>query len=203
MACGTFIFLTQLPAYMSYVLKFNISQSGMLSAWPYLAKWLLCFPMSYLADFAIRKGVPTVVVRKIISCMSSWIPAFALLALCVSKTDNTTIILAIIIVAVGFTGAHECGLSINCMDLTNNANFVGPIMAFGNCVANCLGFIAPYVCSNIITDESDRSQWFVIFYITAGLRFFSALILVIFGKAQLQSWNNHVTDQKETPGGKA
>ncbi|KAJ8679909.1 hypothetical protein QAD02_015696 [Eretmocerus hayati] len=192
------IFLSQLPAYMSYVLKFNIAQSGMLSALPYLVKWLLCFPLSYLVDYAIGKGVPTVIVRKISSCMGSWIPAFALLVLCVSKTDNTTIILAIIIVAVGISSANECGHTINCMDLTNNANLIGPLMSINNCVGSCLGFIVPYICGIIITDESDQSQWFIIFYITAGVCFYSVLIFVIFGKAELQPWNDSVLDQKKT-----
>lgn len=48
--------VTDLPKYMTDVLKFNIKSAGLLSALPYVAMWMASFFFGLLCDFCIKKG---------------------------------------------------------------------------------------------------------------------------------------------------
>ncbi|XP_016838631.1 putative inorganic phosphate cotransporter [Nasonia vitripennis] len=186
---GFYTLLTEMPSYMKSVLKFDITQSGGISALPYLAMWLLGFPISYLSDFALRKGLTIVAVRKISNTIGLWIPAAAMIVLCVVVTTDKVILVAILVVAVGFNCGITCGFQINHIDLS--PNFAGPMMSITNGLANILGIVAPLICGAIVNkDEGDVNLWHIVFYITAAIYFVTNLVFVIFGKAEIQSWND-------------
>ena len=113
--------------------------------------WLLGFPISYISDFAIRKGASVVVVRKISNSIGLWIPAIAMIALCLITSSNKAVVIAILAVAVGFNSGITCGFQINHIDLS--PNFAGPMMAITNGSANILGILAPLICGVIVTEE--------------------------------------------------
>lgn len=47
--------VTDLPKYMTDVLKFNIKSAGLLSAMPYIAMWIASFFFGLLCDFCIKR----------------------------------------------------------------------------------------------------------------------------------------------------
>lgn len=47
--------VTDLPKYMTDVLKFNIKSAGLLSAMPYVAMWIASFFFGLLCDFCIKR----------------------------------------------------------------------------------------------------------------------------------------------------
>lgn len=47
--------VTDLPKYMTDVLKFNIRSTGLLSAMPYVAMWIASFLFGLICDFCIKR----------------------------------------------------------------------------------------------------------------------------------------------------
>lgn len=53
---GLFTILTDLPVYMSEVLKFRIKENGLLSALPYVFMWLVAIVSALIADYLISRN---------------------------------------------------------------------------------------------------------------------------------------------------
>lgn len=91
--------------------------------------WLMGFPVSFISDYALRKGAPTGLVRKTCAVIGLWIPAACMLFLGSVPTTNKTLIVGILVVAIGFNCASTCSTQINYIDLA--PNYVAPITSFG------------------------------------------------------------------------
>ena len=50
---GFYIMVTDLPKYMSDVLRFSVSQNGLYSALPYLCMWVVSIATGFLSDYLI------------------------------------------------------------------------------------------------------------------------------------------------------
>ncbi|KAJ8672811.1 hypothetical protein QAD02_004071 [Eretmocerus hayati] len=193
---GFYTLLTQLPTYMKYVLNFDISQNGGISALPYLAMWLMGFPISYLADYALAKGVSCACVRKVCSTIGLWIPAVALVVFCLVPTTDKVVPIAILVVAVGFNSGVSCSTQINHIDLS--PNFTSTVAPIASTIHNVIGILAPYICGIIVTEEHNVDQWHIVFYVTAAVYFVTNLIFLIFGQAEVQPWNDPNYQSKPT-----
>lgn len=53
---GYFTMVTDLPKYMTDVLKFNIKSTGYLSSLPYISMWVASFFFGMVCDFCIKRG---------------------------------------------------------------------------------------------------------------------------------------------------
>lgn len=154
---GMNFLLTQLPTYVKYVLGFDTSQSAGISALPYLAMWILGFPISFLSDYALRKGVRTVVVRKVCSTIGLWIPAICMTIFGLLHTENKAIDIAIMVIAIGFNSGTSCSTQIIQIDLS--PNFTAPMTSFSNTLSNLVSLGAPYLCGLVVIDEVSMA-WF-------------------------------------------
>ncbi|EFN85104.1 putative inorganic phosphate cotransporter isoform X2 [Harpegnathos saltator] len=186
---GYWTLLTEMPTYMKKVLNFNIEGSGGYSALPYLAMWILSFPVSWLSDFALEKGASRGLVRKLSNTMAFWGPAIALACMSVIPRNNSTYALALLIVAVGLNAGSLCGFQVNHIDLS--PNYAGTMMSITNCIASVVAILAPLICDQIIiTDETNVHQWNNVFYVSAAIYFLGNLAFVIFSKGEVQWWND-------------
>ncbi|XP_011646553.1 putative inorganic phosphate cotransporter [Pogonomyrmex barbatus] len=185
---GYWTLLTEIPSYMTGVLNFKVEASGGFSALPYLMMWILSFPMSWLSDFALKKGASRGAVRKISNSVAHWGPAIALACMGVVPTDDYTWAIIILIIAVGLNAGSLCGFQINHIDLS--PNFAGTMMSITNCAATITSIIAPLICGVIVSDESSVYQWNIVFYVSAIIYFLGNLVFVIFGKGEMQWWND-------------
>lgn len=57
---GFWTLMTEIPIYLSYVMKFNIKSNSYLSALPYFVLWILSFLFSGLADMLIVRKMTTI-----------------------------------------------------------------------------------------------------------------------------------------------
>ncbi|XP_033217679.1 putative inorganic phosphate cotransporter [Belonocnema kinseyi] len=187
---GYWMLLTEMPTYMKKVLKFNIEESGSTTALPYLANWLLSFPVSWLSDFALQKGVSRGTSRKVSNTIAHWGPGLALLSLCFVPTNNGNQILPvmILVISVGLNAGALCGFQINHIDLS--PNYAGTMMSITNCIASVVAILAPLIVGEIVYDEEDQHLWHIVFYISAFIYFVGNLVFIIFGKAEIQWWND-------------
>lgn len=117
--------------------------------------WILSFPISWLSDFALKKGATRGIVRKISNTVAHWGPAIALACMSIVPTDDYTWAIVILVLAVGLNAGSLCGFQINHIDLS--PNFAGTMMSITNCAATVTSIIAPLICGVIVTEEVIRS----------------------------------------------
>ncbi|XP_031786387.1 putative inorganic phosphate cotransporter [Nasonia vitripennis] len=184
---GFYTLITEMPTYMRSILNFNVQKSGTISALPYLAMWILGFPISWLSDYALKRGAPAECIRKVSNTIGLWVPALMMVVLCVVKTENKAALVMILVLAVGFNAGITSGFQINHIDLS--PSFAGTLISITNCTGTFFGILAPLVCGAIIEDPTNPNQWQTVFYISALVYFLTNLIFVLFGKAERQPWS--------------
>lgn len=184
---GYWTLLTEIPSYMTGVLKYDVGEGGGISALPYLVMWILSFPMSWLSDYALKKGASRGTVRKVSNTVAHWGPAIALALMSVVPADYFWPIF-ILTLAVGLNAGSLCGFQINHIDLS--PNFAGTMMSITNCAATVTSIIAPLICGVIVSEESSAYQWNIVFYVSAAIYFLGNLVFVIFGKGEVLWWND-------------
>lgn len=112
--------------------------------------WILSFPMSWLSDYALKKGASRGTVRKVSNTVAHWGPAIALALMSVVPADYFWPIF-ILTLAVGLNAGSLCGFQINHIDLS--PNFAGTMMSITNCAATVTSIIAPLICGVIVSEE--------------------------------------------------
>jgi MFS transporter, ACS family, solute carrier family 17 (sodium-dependent inorganic phosphate cotransporter), other len=58
--------VTDLPKYMTDVLKFNIAATGTLTAMPYLAMWICSFIFGWVCDVCVKRNWHSIKTGRII-----------------------------------------------------------------------------------------------------------------------------------------
>ncbi|KFB38667.1 hypothetical protein ZHAS_00006061 [Anopheles sinensis] len=188
---GFWTLLTEMPTYMKEVLEKDIKKNALLSSLPYLVMWLLSFVFSPLSDFLInRQYLSRVVSRKLFNTIGLWVPMVALLGLAFVPKGGSDLAIVLLTLAVGINSATYLGFQVNHLDLA--PNHAGTMMGITNCAANIMSIIAPLIVGEVITDATDPVQWRNVFYIAAAIYFFGNLTFLIFGKADVQRWNEPV-----------
>ncbi|XP_012272718.1 putative inorganic phosphate cotransporter isoform X2 [Orussus abietinus] len=185
---GYWILVTKIPLFMKSVLGFDIKDNGFYSALPYLAMWMLSIPISWLSDFALKKGATKGFARKVSNSIAFLGPAAALISLCFVDADNKSLAVFILVLAVAFNAGSVCGFQINHIDLS--PNFAGPMMSITNCMASIVAILAPILASVVVYDEENVSLWHIIFYISAGIYVVGDAVFVLFGQGEVQPWND-------------
>lgn len=138
---GFYMLLIELPIYMSGVLKFNVKENAVFTAFPFFTFWLFSIVISKVLDGARASGkINTTIARKIGTLTSSIIPIVCLTALCFIGCNRMA---AVVIAGVAVTskGAMYSGFLSNHIDLS--PNFAGILVAFTNTCATLPGIFVP------------------------------------------------------------
>lgn len=140
--------LTQLPAYMNDILKFDLTSSGILSALPYIVQTAFVYFTGFFADWVQKRGwLNTTQVRKTFNTIGLFSQmGFLLVAAFVS---NTTAIIACISMSVGIGAFAMSGWLANTLDIA--PQFSGIILGISNTFATIAGILSPIVTGNIAT----------------------------------------------------
>ncbi|KYQ60191.1 Putative inorganic phosphate cotransporter [Trachymyrmex zeteki] len=194
---GFWMLLTEIPSYMSSIMRFDIKKNGMMTALPYLSAWLISFLISYISDLCIRKRIVTTKMsRKICNTIGHWVPAAALVGLGYVRQDQPELAVSILVIAVSCNAAAFCGHNINHMDLS--PNFAGPLMGFTNTIASACGILAPLIAGVIIKDSTNILQWRSVFFLSAGIYTVGNLVFILFGTSDVQKWNDPIESKKDS-----
>ncbi|CAB0031489.1 unnamed protein product [Trichogramma brassicae] len=162
---GYYTLVTTMPSYMESVSGFDVEGSGIISGLPYFVMWLLGFPFGILSDLAVRKGLSTRLVRNLNNTIGMWVPALALICLCLvdAITSSQVLCMAVFVVVVGINAAVSSGFQINHIDLSTN--YAAILMSISNTAGNIVGILTPIISGYV----KNVSQWHTIFYITAAV----------------------------------
>ncbi|KAJ8967622.1 hypothetical protein NQ314_002741, partial [Rhamnusium bicolor] len=102
---GFFTMVTDLPKYMSDVLKFNVKENGLWSSVPYIVMWIVSMGSGWLSSVG---------------------PAIFIMVASYSGCDKYLTV-GMFTIAMGFMGTFYCGMKVNALDLS--PNYAGTLMA--------------------------------------------------------------------------
>lgn len=182
---GWYTLLTELPTYMKDVLKFDIKENGFLSGLPYLAMTVAMFAFSSVADVIRKRRIlSTTSVRKIFAVIGYLGQAIFLLL--TGFTRNSSIAVAYLTLAVGFSGIASSSLAIIMLDIA--PRYSGIIMGISNCIATVPGIVSP-ILTGVITREKTLNEWRIVFFISSSVYTFGAVFFGLFASGEVQPWN--------------
>ncbi|PIN05826.1 Permease of the major facilitator superfamily [Handroanthus impetiginosus] len=112
---GTFILLTWMPTYYNQVLKFNLTESGLLCVLPWLTMAVFANIGGWIADTLVSKGLSITSVRKIMQSIGFLGPAFFLSQL--SKVKTPALAVLCMACSQGSDAFSQSGLYSNHQDI--------------------------------------------------------------------------------------
>ncbi|XP_012526725.1 putative inorganic phosphate cotransporter [Monomorium pharaonis] len=184
---GFFTLVTDLPKYMSSVLKYTIKSNGFVSALPYLVMWFSSLGSSYLADWMITKGVMSRTnVRKLGTTIASIGPGVFIIAASYSKCDRTLVV-TMFTIGMALMGTFYPGMKVNGLDLS--PNYSGTLMALVNGIGAFTGIITPYIVGELAHQQT-LMQWRTVFWIVLGVFIVTNIIFVIYASGEVEYWND-------------
>ncbi|XP_049788970.1 putative inorganic phosphate cotransporter [Schistocerca nitens] len=190
---GFFTMITDLPKYMSSVLKFSIAQNGFLSSLPYIAMWLVSIGSGRVADWIITHGyLSTTNTRKLFTTIASVGPAVGIIAASYASCDRVTVV-SLFTLGMALMGTFYAGMKVNGLDLS--PNYAGSVMALVNGIGAITGVIVPYVVG-LLTPNSTVLQWRMVFWITVAVLLATNLIFALTASGEIQPWNDHSEEKK-------
>ncbi|XP_037958154.1 sialin [Teleopsis dalmanni] len=186
---GFFTLVHQLPTYMETVLKFDIKENGLFSSLPYLGKYVMAFSSSCYADYLRKKRIlSTTATRKIFTSFALLTPGFLMVAQVFLGRDAAWSVI-IFTFALFTHGAVTAGYLGNGLDIA--PNFSGTIFGLANTFSSLGGFLSSGMVAMLMQgDESNYRQWQKVFWVLAVTYISGALVYVVLGSGELQSWNN-------------
>ncbi|XP_060523180.1 uncharacterized protein LOC132700078 [Cylas formicarius] len=181
--------LTEIPNYLDKVCGMEMSKNTWLSAAPYAAYFILGLGFGPLADYwIVHKYFSAGTTRKIMNSIGVVVPGIALVVLGFIPEDQVALSVVLLIIAVGANSAVLCGFQVNHVDLS--PKYAGTLMGLGNGSSNIFSIISPLVVQAVVTDESDKSLWRIVFIIAAGWYVVSDIFFLIYASGERQWWDN-------------
>ncbi|XP_058791446.1 sialin-like [Phymastichus coffea] len=179
--------VSDLPKYMSSVLKFSIQNNGYLSSLAYLCMWLGSLLTSWIADWVIARGYLSMTnVRKVGSSVALIGPAIFIVAASYAGCDR---VMVVVMFTIGMTlmGTALPGIMVNVLDLS--PNYAGTLMALTNGISALTGIVTPYIVG-VLTPNQTLTEWKLVFWIVFGVSITTSIIFLIHGSGDVEYWND-------------
>jgi len=185
---GWYMLLVELPLFARSGLGVGIGINTLMSSVPFLANWLWSISYSKALDTLISKGhLSTLTGRKISVGVAGLAPALALVGIIIFG-KNVPAVVSLTILAVMLYGSMFSGVFSNQADLA--PNFAGTLMALTNMLATIPGILVPTLVGIMTHGTEGLAPWHTVFGLTTGILLFEVLLFSVFGKADIQAWNN-------------
>lgn len=191
---GFMTMVSDMPKYMSSVLKFSVENNGYFSSLPHLALWIFSTIASIVVDSLVANGRMSIEqVRKVGATIATLGPAFFLMAASYAGC-NRTLVVVFTTAGLALMGCSNFSLMVNSLDLA--PNYAGSVMGLVNGISMISGILTPYVVG-ILTPNQTLSEWHLVFWIVFTVFVASNLIYLVWGSAELQEWNDPAFLMKE------
>lgn len=162
-------------------------QNGLLSALPFVGMMSFHFFAAALFDWLRKKEMCSVtVLRKFFNTLGMFASAFSMLALGFINCNN--VIGSVILFTLCQTFLEFSFMGGYLFSIFEIApRYASSLTALSNTFGLLTGFISPAVVS-WLTPDGTRDQWLLVFYLTAGINVFGALVYLLCGKCTLLPW---------------
>ncbi|XP_016071742.1 PREDICTED: sodium-dependent phosphate transport protein 1 [Miniopterus natalensis] len=179
------IMFLYLPTFISYRLRVDVRENGLLSALPHLCSWLLSILAGHAADGLLaRKRLSLIAIRKLFTTLGLLLPALLVMGLLYlgSGFRGTLSLLTLTSATLGFCTA---GMMINPLDIA--PRYYGFLKGL-TILIGMTGGLTSSTLAGIILNQDPVSSWFKIFFLMAAINVTSLVFYLIFAKAEIQDW---------------
>ncbi|CAN8308944.1 unnamed protein product [Cochlearia groenlandica] len=173
---GTFILLTWMPTYYNQVLKFNLTESGLLCVLPWFTMAVFANIGGWIADTLVSRGLSITAVRKIMQSIGFLGPAFFLSQLSRVKTP----LMAVLCMACsqGSDAFSQSGLYSNHQDI--GPRYAGVLLGLSNTAGVLAGVFGTAATGYIL----QRGSWDDVFKVAVALYLVGTLVWNLFATGE-------------------
>ncbi|KAK8345660.1 hypothetical protein V6Z12_A07G163600 [Gossypium hirsutum] len=173
---GTFILLTWMPTYYNQVLKFNLTESGLLCVLPWLTMAAFANVGGWIADTLVSKGLSVTTVRKIMQSIGFLGPAFFLTQLIHVKTPAMAVLC--MACSQGSDAFSQSGLYSNHQDI--GPRYAGVLLGLSNTAGVLAGVFGTAATGYIL----QRGSWNDVFKVSVALYIIGTLVWNLFSTGE-------------------
>ncbi|KAK9056176.1 hypothetical protein SSX86_027265 [Deinandra increscens subsp. villosa] len=173
---GTFILLTWMPTYYNQVLKFNLTESGLLCVLPWLTMAVFANLGGWIADTLVSRGISVTNVRKIMQSIGFLGPAFFLTQLSRVKTPAMAVLC--MACSQGSDAFSQSGLYSNHQDI--GPRYAGVLLGLSNTAGVLAGVFGTAATGYILQNGS----WDDVFKVAVILYIIGTLVWNIFSTGE-------------------
>merc|ERR1719186_2207040 len=176
---GNYTLNQQLATYLTNVLRYSLSFTGLLASLCFLLQWLVCIGASWMTDLIRTKGImSTINIRKLNTWIGLWVTgAFTAIAGYAGCSGEFTVALFILSAGLNFFTVPGC--KSGTLDIA--PAYSGIVFGLSNTVANVPGFVAPQLVGVLLTDLSSITQWRTVFWVSCGVHVVGSLLYLVKG----------------------
>ncbi|XP_052061714.1 uncharacterized transporter slc-17.2-like [Mytilus californianus] len=183
---GWYTLLTNLPAFMKTVLKFDIKSNGGLSSLPYICQAIMSIGAGHLADFLRRNKILTTrQTRRLNQTISFSGSGTFLVATGFVPCEKKYLAVLFLCLAVTMSGFTRAGYSVNHIDVA--PKYSGIMLGICNTMATIPGMVAPLV-AGALTPNDTQEEWRNVFYVCAVFYLIGIIVFGGFARGEVQSW---------------
>ncbi|KAG2330988.1 hypothetical protein Bca52824_002168 [Brassica carinata] len=173
---GTFILLTWMPTYYNQVLKFNLTESGLLCVLPWFTMAVFANVGGWIADTLVSRGLSITTVRKIMQSIGFLGPAFFLSQLSRVKTPAMAVLC--MACSQGSDAFSQSGLYSNHQDI--GPRYAGVLLGLSNTAGVLAGVFGTAATGYIL----QRGSWDDVFKVAVGLYLIGTLVWNLFATGE-------------------
>ncbi|KAK1632554.1 hypothetical protein QYE76_006869 [Lolium multiflorum] len=173
---GTFILLTWMPTYYNQVLKFNLTESGLLCVLPWLTMAVFANIGGWIADTLVAKGFSITNVRKIMQSIGFLGPAFFLTLL--SKVRTPAMAVLCMACSQGSDAFSQSGLYSNHQDI--GPRYAGVLLGLSNTAGVLAGVFGTAATGYIL----QKGSWDNVFQVAVILYIVGTVVWNVFSTGE-------------------
>ncbi|XP_023754258.1 ascorbate transporter, chloroplastic [Lactuca sativa] len=173
---GTFILLTWMPTYYNQVLKFNLTESGLLCVLPWLTMAVFANIGGWIADTLVSRGFSITTVRKIMQSIGFLGPAFFLTQLSRVKTPAMAVLC--MACSQGSDAFSQSGLYSNHQDI--GPRYAGVLLGLSNTAGVLAGVFGTAATGYIL----QNGTWDDVFKVAVVLYLIGTLVWNLFSTGE-------------------
>ncbi|XP_078446090.1 major facilitator superfamily protein [Wolffia australiana] len=173
---GTFILLTWMPTYYNQVLKFNLTESGLLCVLPWLTMAVFANIGGWIADTLVERGMSVTTVRKIMQSIGFLGPAFFLTILGRVRTPAMAVLC--MACSQGSDAFSQSGLYSNHQDI--GPRYAGVLLGLSNTAGVLAGVFGTAATGYIL----QRGSWDDVFKVSVALYLVGTLVWNLFSTGE-------------------
>ncbi|XP_054723667.1 sialin-like isoform X2 [Uloborus diversus] len=198
--CGQYwagIYFTSSHAtFAADILKYPVSQNGLIVSTPYIIPLVVVPGVSYLSSWLNKNKYLTVnKVRKLWNLFGSLGFSICLMVIILTKCEK------VVATVCSFIAVATSSISIvttMTVPVDMSPTFAGSLTGLSIGIASFVGFFVPVVCGALTNKEQTVEQWTIFFIICIAIVLSSSIFFVLFGSAEVQSYNYSNKDLPES-----